>query len=85
MTNKTYDILIIDDEEVIINAINMIARFNEYTTASATNAKEALQLLEETSFNIIITDIMMPEMDGFQFLEIVNQKKISFLKTKKAF
>ena len=75
--NKTYDILIIDDEEVIINAINMIAAFNEYTTASATNPKDALALLEETTFNLIITDIMMPEMDGFQFLEIVNKKKIN--------
>jgi len=74
--SKKYDILIIDDEEVIINAINMIAKFNEYTTASATNATEALTLLDETSFNLIITDIMMPKMDGFQFLEIVNRKKI---------
>ncbi|MDA3859890.1 MAG: response regulator [Melioribacteraceae bacterium] len=77
MTNKTYDILIIDDEEVIVNAINMIATFNEYTTASAINPTEALALLEETTFNLIITDIMMPKMNGFQFLEIVKQKKIS--------
>lgn len=76
MTNRTYDILIIDDEEVIINAISMIAKFNEYTTVSATNPKDALRLLEETSFNLIITDIMMPEMDGFQFLDIVNKMKI---------
>lgn len=76
MTNRTYDILIIDDEEVIINAISMIAKFNEYTTVSATNPKDALRLLEETSFNLIITDIMMPDMDGFQFLDIVNKMKI---------
>lgn len=76
MTNRTYDILIIDDEEVIVNAINMIAKFNEYTTASATNPRDALRLLEETTFNLIITDIMMPEMNGFQFLDIVNKKKI---------
>lgn len=76
MKNKTYDILIIDDEEVIINAITMIATFNGYTTASATNPKDALALLEETTFNLIITDIMMPDMDGFEFLNIVNQKRI---------
>ena len=76
MTNTTYDILIIDDEEVIVNAIKMIAKFNEYTTASATNPEEALRLLEETTFKLIITDIMMPEMDGFQFLDIINKKKI---------
>ncbi len=77
MANRTYDILIIDDEEVIVNAIKMIAKFGEYTTASATNPKEALLLLEENNFNLIVTDIMMPEMDGFQFLDIVNQKKIN--------
>lgn len=74
--NKKYDILIIDDEEVIINAISMIATYNELTSATATNPKDALALLEETEFNLIITDIMMPEMDGFQFLEIVKQMKI---------
>ncbi|MBU0475353.1 MAG: response regulator [Bacteroidetes bacterium] len=74
--NKKYDILIIDDEEVIINAIKMIATFNELTTATAINPKDALALLEEAEFNLIITDIMMPEMDGFQFLEIVKQMKI---------
>jgi len=77
MTNKTYDILIIDDEEVIVDAINRIANFNEYTTASATNPRDALRLLEETTFNLIITDIMMPEMNGFQFLDIVNQMNIT--------
>jgi len=74
--NKKYDILVIDDEEVNINAINMIAKFNEYTTASAKNPTEALNLLNESTFNLIITDIMMPKMDGFQFLEILKQKKI---------
>jgi len=76
MDKKQYDILIIDDEEVIINAINVIAKFNDYSTLSATNAQDALQLMENTSFKLIITDIMMPNMDGFQFLAIVKQKKI---------
>lgn len=74
--NKTYDILIIDDEEVIINSIEMIAKFNEFSTVTASNANDALSLLEEMTFKIIITDIMMPEMDGFQFLELINRKKI---------
>jgi len=73
MTNRTYDILIVDDEEVIVNAINVIARFGEYTTLSASNPTEALRLLEETTFNLIITDIMMQNLDGFQFLEIINK------------
>ena len=77
MTNRTYDILIVDDEEVIVNAINVIARFGEYTTLSASNPTEALRLLEETTFNLIITDIMMQNLDGFQFLEIINKKKIN--------
>lgn len=74
--NKSYDILIIDDEEVIINAINMIAKYNELTSATAMNPIDALALLDEAKFNLIITDIMMPKMDGFQFLEAMQQMKI---------
>jgi len=71
------DILIIDDEQVIIDAIIKIANYENFTTNSTLDANEALKKLERTTYKLIICDIMMQGINGFEFLEIVNQRKIS--------
>lgn len=74
--NKT-DILIIDDEQVIIDAIKKIAEYESFTVESTLDANEALKKLVETTYRLIICDIMMPAISGFEFLEIVKQRKIA--------
>ena len=73
MTKKNTDILIVDDEPIIIDAIQKVAEFEGFTTDTTCDANEALERLEKTDFNLIITDIMMPGKNGFEFLEI-NEK-----------
>ncbi len=72
-----YDILVIDDEEVIIEAVRRIAGGEGFAVDSSLNAKEALEKLSKNEYGLIITDIMMPEMDGFQFLDELEKKKIN--------
>ncbi|NOX17383.1 MAG: response regulator [Chlorobi bacterium] len=74
-TNK-YDILVIDDEAVIIEAVKRIATGEGFKVDSSLSAKEALGKLLETEYKLIITDIMMPEMDGFQLLEELEKRKL---------
>ncbi len=73
---SNYDVLVIDDEQVIIDSVRKIAGSENYTVDSATNASAALEKIENTKYSLIISDIMMPEIDGFDFLEILNRKKI---------
>lgn len=70
------DILIVDDEQVIIDSVIKIAKLEDFSIESALDAVSALKKLDSTKFNIILCDIMMPGMDGFQFLQEVAARKI---------
>ena len=62
-------VLLVDDEKEFLEVLaeRMAARGIEVSTASS--AAEALQLVEEESFDAIIVDLMMPEMDGIETLK----------------
>lgn len=70
------DILIVDDEQVIIDSIIKISKLDGYTAVGVTNVQAALKKLEEEKFLIIISDIMMPDLDGFAFLQKLEEKGI---------
>ena len=73
--NKTADILIIDDEQVIIDAVIKICALDDLSVDYAINTKMGLEKISKNFYPVIISDIMMPDGDGFQILEAVNQSK----------
>lgn len=58
-------ILIVDDEEKIRAIIRKYAEFEGYTITEAKDGMEAVTLCREQEFDLIILDVMMPELDGF--------------------
>jgi len=60
-------ILIVDDMEDMLYVVETILKGNGYEVATAKDGLEALGKLKEESIDMIISDIMMPRMDGFQF------------------
>ena len=60
-----YHILIVDDEARIRSLIKKYAEFEGHTTSEAGDGMEAVRLCRKEKFDIIIMDIMMPELDGF--------------------
>ena len=58
-------ILVVDDEENIRQLIVKYARFEGYDIYEAKNGMEAVSLCRQNDYDIIIMDIMMPELDGF--------------------
>jgi CheY-like chemotaxis protein len=70
------DILIVDDEQVIIDSIIKISKLDGFTAVGVTNVQDALKRLEAEKFLIIISDIMMPDLDGFAFLQKLEEKRI---------
>ena len=60
-----YSILIADDEEKIRALVRKYAEFEGHTVTEAENGMEAVRLCRAPRFDIIILDIMMPELDGF--------------------
>ena len=60
-----YKILIVDDEEHIRSLIKKYAYFEGHTVYEAENGLEAIDMCKNNVYDIIIMDIMMPELDGF--------------------
>lgn len=67
-------ILVVEDHQALLDAIQEILESNDYVFLSATNGLEALQVMEETRPDLIIADIMMPLMDGYAFYEAVRAR-----------
>lgn len=67
-------ILIVDDEHDIIEIVKRYLEKEGYTTYIAHNGVDALALYKQYPIDLIITDIMMPQMDGYEFIDEVLQQ-----------
>lgn len=67
--NETYKILVVDDSITTRTLEKNILEKAGYTIETATNPLEAFEKMETVHFDLIVTDVEMPEMDGFNFLE----------------
>ena len=68
-------VLIVDDEKDFLDIIaeRMLARGMDVSTA--TSAEDALNMVEEESFDVVILDFMMPALDGFKALKLMKAKR----------
>lgn len=64
-------ILLAEDEEHLQEAIKLNLELEGYHVVAVSNGKKALKAFREARFNLIILDVMMPEMDGFQVCETI--------------
>lgn len=67
-------ILVIDDERAIRNTLKDILEFEGYTVEVADNGRSGLEYALSNTFDLIFTDIKMPEMDGMDFLQTYRAK-----------
>jgi class 3 adenylate cyclase len=64
-------ILIVEDDDAIRNNIGRLLRLEGYDIVAAVNGREGLELARALQPEVVITDIGMPEMDGFELLEAI--------------
>ena len=69
MPNK---ILVVDDEDIIRESLSYTLRGENYEVDEAANGKEAYVKLKESSYDLVITDIEMPEMKGTELLKEIS-------------
>ncbi|MEG2457465.1 MAG: response regulator transcription factor [Bacilli bacterium] len=67
------NILIVDDEELIRTVIKEYCLSEGYKVKEASNGLEAVSQTEDNNFDLIVLDIMMPHMDGFETLENIRK------------
>lgn len=66
-------VIIIDDEQGIVRLCQRLLERANYEVDGLTNPSEGIELLREKSFDLLLVDIRMPEMDGFQVIEKAQQ------------
>ena len=81
-------ILLVDDEIILRDTLTDMLTLNNYSILTAANGEEALAILDDWIPDIIISDIMMPVMDGYTFYEkikdsvVLNQIPFVFFSAK---
>jgi CheY-like chemotaxis protein len=69
MKSRQGPLLIVEDIPDILNFLDVTLKFNGYRVVTARNGQEALEAIQKEHPAIIITDILMPTMDGFTFVQ----------------
>jgi len=67
-------ILAVDDQELVLKLLRVNLSLEGYHVVTASNGMSALELLEEYEPELVILDIMMPGLDGFQVLNLIRQR-----------
>lgn len=62
-------VLVVDDDPLILRVVATVLDLEEYEVVTATSAEEALDRLESARPDLVVSDVMMPEMDGFELCE----------------
>ena len=75
--NKTVEakILVVDDEPNIRELLSVSLKFAGFSVAVAENGKEALEIEREFQADLVVLDIMLPDMDGFQVLRHLRERE----------
>ena len=79
--NETIKILLVDDDERNIFPLSAYLKAKKFKVESARDGRECLDKLKDNQYDIILLDMMMPVMDGFETLRVMRGDDI--LKTNK--
>ncbi len=67
-------ILVVDDEELNIRLVVRTLTHAGYEVVAARNGQDALRTARETSFNLALLDVMLPDIDGFELCQRIRQE-----------
>lgn len=74
------NILIAEDHEQLLELLNDVLTAEGYDVFTATNGKEALNILDTVQIDLIITDLVMPDMEGLEFIQKIKREKNILIK-----
>jgi two-component system, OmpR family, alkaline phosphatase synthesis response regulator PhoP len=68
-------ILLVEDEEILLDAYKTVLLYEGFNVSLARDGKEALEKIQKNKYDLILLDLMMPELDGIGFLQKANLRK----------
>ncbi|HEU0085643.1 MAG TPA: response regulator [Candidatus Paceibacterota bacterium] len=75
MKKTQHKILIVEDEKPMAKALALKFEHNGFDVKNAYDGREALSILKEEKFDVIVMDLIMPHMDGFKLMEELKKTK----------
>jgi DNA-binding response OmpR family regulator len=73
MSARKHMILVVDDEPPIVRLVKAKLRLDGYEVLTASRGDEALRVLQEQAPDLVVLDVMMPDMDGFETLRRIRE------------
>ncbi len=73
MEKRNGKILVLDDEQIVLESVSRILEEENYEVKTARKGEEALEVLKQGGFDILMTDLKMPGMDGLQAMESLSE------------
>ena len=67
------DILLVDDDELVRQSMSMLLSHEGFQVVAANGGREALQKAREQTFDLVVSDVRMPDMDGFEVVRQLRQ------------
>ena len=72
---EMFNILVVEDDKNLRKLVTTYLQRNKYNTYEATNGEEALNVLDQSYIDLIVSDIMMPKMDGYELIKSLREAK----------
>lgn len=69
MADISKAVLVVEDEKPLSHALELKLQHEGFTVTVASNGREALELIGNQHFDVVLLDLIMPDIDGFQVLE----------------
>jgi DNA-binding response OmpR family regulator len=76
MNSESKKILIIEDEKPLSRALELKLIHEGFLVETLPNGEGFIDLLEKEKFSLIVCDLIMPKVDGFEVLQIIKEKKL---------
>ncbi len=74
ISNNEAAVLVVDDNPLIVNVLKSLLNSQQYNVYVSSNGEEALEVLSKKEIDVVICDVMMPQMDGYQLHQTMRQK-----------
>jgi len=68
------NILVVDDEQIVLDSVRKHLRKTDYNLETVSSAREALKMLAMKMFHLVLTDLMMPDIDGLELMKMVKSR-----------
>lgn len=75
MANEGFNVLVVDDNEMNRDTLSRRLEYEGFVASMAANGREALKMLRAGAFDLVLLDITMPEMDGYQVLRAIKSDR----------